>query len=205
MKTVVVSGAGSGIGRAIVQELGNRPDFRLVLVGRTQKTLDATLATLVEPVRHTVVVADTSSKTDLRTGLSAALGGHKDLYAVLANAGVGGENHYGDDDRWDEIIRTNLTGTYTLVQECLPYFKNSEHEWKHILATSSILARIGVPGYSAYCASKAGILGLIRSLAVGLSSQKILVNALCPGWVDTEMSKEGIEGIHSRAGSSVQY
>ena len=52
-----------------------------------------------------------------------------------------------------------------------------------------------MPGYSAYCASKAGLLGLTRSFAAELSSEKILVNALCPGWVDTDMAQEGIEGF----------
>ena len=60
---------------------------------------------------------------------------------------------------------------------------------------SSILARLGVPGYSAYCASKAGLLGLMRSLAAELCRENILVNALCPGWVNTVMAHEGLEGM----------
>ena len=60
---------------------------------------------------------------------------------------------------------------------------------------SSILARLGVPGYSAYCASKAGLLGLTRSLAAEHSGEKILINALCPGWVNTDMAQEGIDGF----------
>ena len=57
------------------------------------------------------------------------------------------------------------------------------------------MARLGVPGYSAYCASKAGLLGLTRSLAVELAQDKILVNALCPGWVDTTMAHEGLRAF----------
>ena len=57
------------------------------------------------------------------------------------------------------------------------------------------MARLGVPGYSAYCASKAGLLGLNRSLAIELAQDKILVNALCPGWVDTEMAQEGLQAF----------
>ena len=58
--------------------------------------------------------------------------------------------------------------------------------------TSSILARIGVPGYTAYCASKAGLLGLVRSLAAELAPRRIQVNAVCPGWVDTDMAWQGL-------------
>jgi NAD(P)-dependent dehydrogenase (short-subunit alcohol dehydrogenase family) len=67
--------------------------------------------------------------------------------------------------------------------------------FKKIVILASILAKLGVPGYSAYCASKAGLLGLNRSLAAELAQHKILVNALCPGWVDTEMAHEGLRAF----------
>jgi 3-oxoacyl-[acyl-carrier protein] reductase len=117
----------------------------------------------------------------------------KEIFALVTNAGVGGENHYHEGDRWNEIIDTNLTGTYNTVQECLPYLKNSSAEFKKIVIVSSILARLGVPGYTGYCASKAGLLGLMRSLACQLTADKILVNAICPGWVNTAMAQEGLE------------
>ncbi len=60
---------------------------------------------------------------------------------------------------------------------------------------SSILGRIGVPGYTGYCASKTGLLGLVRALAAELAKKDVQVNAICPGWVDTEMAWEGIEGM----------
>jgi NAD(P)-dependent dehydrogenase (short-subunit alcohol dehydrogenase family) len=117
------------------------------------------------------------------------------LYGLVANAGIGGENTYGENDRWREVIDTNLTGTYQTVQECLPYLKKDTAPFKKVVILSSILARLGVPGYSAYCASKAGLLGLTRSFAAEFSGDKILVNALCPGWVNTDMAQEGIESF----------
>jgi len=77
----------------------------------------------------------------------------------------------------------------------LPYLKKSKAPFKKIVILSSVLARLGIPGYSAYCASKAGLLGLARSLAAELAQDKILVNALCPGWVDTTMAHEGLRAF----------
>jgi ketoreductase len=69
---------------------------------------------------------------------------------------------------------------------------------------SSILARIGVPGYTGYCASKAGILGLVRALAGELAADNVQVNAVCPGWVDTSMAREGLDGMASGMGISAE-
>ena len=105
------------------------------------------------------------------------------------------ENNFGKNDRWNDIIDTNLTGTYLTVQHFLPALNRSKHNYKQIVITSSVLARLGVANYSAYCASKAGLLGLMRSWAVEYAQQNILVNAICPGWVNTDMAQNGLQGI----------
>jgi 3-oxoacyl-[acyl-carrier protein] reductase len=68
-------------------------------------------------------------------------------------------------------------------------------EARHLVVISSILGRFGVPGYTGYCASKTGLLGLTRALAHELAGDNVHVNAVCPGWVDTEMAWEGIDGM----------
>jgi NAD(P)-dependent dehydrogenase (short-subunit alcohol dehydrogenase family) len=73
-----------------------------------------------------------------------------------------------------------------------------------LLFIASILARIGVGGYTGYCASKAALLGLTRSLAMELAPEAIQVNALCPGWVDTDMARQGIEGFAAATGQSFE-
>lgn len=191
-KFVLITGAGTGIGRSIAQTLDEQ-GFSLILCGRNLENLQETKSQLKNSANHSIHSCDIRKIGDVQSALEKS--NTKTLYSLIANAGVGGENRYGEKDRWQEVIETNLTGTYQTVQECLPYLKKDEAPYKKIVILSSILARLGVPGYSAYCASKAGLLGLTRSLAAEFSGDKILINALCPGWVNTEMAQEGIEGF----------
>ena len=110
------------------------------------------------------------------------------LDALVANAGIGGPNHAGDGDRFDDIVRTNLYGTYWCIRAAEPLLPDGGR----IVVTSSILARIGVAGYTGYCASKAALLGLVRSFAAELAPRRIQVNAICPGWVNTDMAWQGL-------------
>jgi len=194
--TYIISGAGSGIGRAIAQKLAEQS--RCVLLGRNQANLEQTLATL-KGSGHQVLVADIKS-IDSLANAAKTLGDMK-VSGLIANSGIGGENQWGPNDRWDDIIGTNLTGTYNFVNTFLPNLKGQARE-THVVITSSVLARLGVANYSAYCASKAGLLGLMRSWAVQYAPEKILVNAICPGWVDTEMSQDGLQGIADGIGIS---
>lgn len=203
MNTYIITGAGSGMGAAAAVELASQ-GHRLVLIGRTEATLRSTQASLNTPERHVVCPVDISDKSALRKAFQDIDLDSHNVVGIFANAGIGGENRYGDDDRWEAILNVNLTGTYNSIMETLPHLKKSTSEFKHILMTSSCLARFGVPNYTAYCTSKAGLLGLTRSLAVQLASRNILVNAICPGWVDTEMAREGIQKLADRTGSSYE-
>lgn len=191
-KFVLVTGAGTGIGRSIAQTLAKQR-FSLILCGRNLDNLEETKSQLKNSANHSTHSCDIRKIGDVRSALEKNNTGS--LCGLVANAGIGGENTYGEKDRWREVIDTNLTGTYQTVQECLPFIKKDDAPFKKVVILSSILARLGVPGYSAYCASKAGLLGLTRSLAAEYSDEKILVNALCPGWVNTDMAQEGIEGF----------
>ena len=116
------------------------------------------------------------------------------FHALAAVAGAGGTNEPGEVDRWDELIATNLTGTYN----CVRAFERSlagGPEARHVVVISSVLARIGVPGYTGYSASKAGLLGLVRSLAAEWAPRNVLVNAVCPGWVETDMAWQGLDAL----------
>ena len=191
-KLVLITGAGSGIGRSISENLAEQ-GFSLILSGRNLDNLEKTKTKLKNPENHCAHACDIRKIRDVKSALQK--NNIKSLYGLVANAGIGGENTYGEKDRWREVIETNLTGTYQTIQECLPYLKKDDAPFKKVVILSSILARLGVPGYSAYCSSKAGLLGLTRALAAEHSGNKILINALCPGWVNTDMAQEGIDGF----------
>lgn len=190
MNTYLITGAGSGIGRAMAQTL-SAAGHQCILLGRSQSALNETLNTL-QGDRHRVITADVRDIASLQQ--AAVQLSNITINGLLANAGIGGENYWGEADRWDDIIGTNLTGTYNFVNTFLPLLRMASGT-KHIIITSSVLARLGVANYSAYCASKAGLLGLMRSWAVQFAPEEILVNAICPGWVDTDMSQQGLQGI----------
>ena len=193
MQTVIITGAGTGIGKAAAERLASEGKA-IILIGRREAPLQELKAALPGE-GHAVLAIDVSDKAILHKALNAGVMEGRDLYAVYANAGIGGANHYGEDDRWEQIIDINLSGAYYTVMECMPFLKQSSAVYRHVLITSSCLARFGVPNYTAYCASKSGITGLVRAMALECTSDKILVNAVLPGWVDTEMARAGIQLI----------
>ena len=187
----LITGAGSGIGKAIANTLAAN-GHNCFLMGRNKSALEITLSMLPK-ADHKIFVTDITNKNSLQS--IATQFSDISLDGIIANAGVGGENIFGEADRWNEIIDTNLTGTYLTVQYFLPALNRSKNLFKQIVITSSILARLGVANYAAYCASKAGLLGLMRSWAVQYAPDNILVNAICPGWVNTTMAQNGLQGI----------
>jgi NAD(P)-dependent dehydrogenase (short-subunit alcohol dehydrogenase family) len=192
----LITGAGSGIGRAIAIHLAAQ-GHTCFLMGRNEVNLNETFR-LLKVGTHKIFCADVSNQTSLNT---IVIENHNlVLDGIIANAGIGGENTFGENDRWNEIIQTNLTGTYLTVQNFLSALMKSESKSKQIIITSSVLARLGVANYPAYCASKAGLLGLMRSWAVQYAPNNILVNAICPGWVNTDMAQSGLQGIADSIG-----
>lgn len=185
---VVVTGAGRGIGKAIALRLAQE-GARLSLLARGVEALERT----AEEVGGAFTArADIRDARQVERAFAAAARANGPVHALVANSGVGGPNEPGEGDRFLELVETNLVGTYRCVRAAQRRLAPGPGR-RDIAVVSSILARIGVPGYTGYCASKAGLLGLVRALAAELAPENVQVNAICPGWVDTDMAWEGID------------
>jgi len=194
----LVTGAGSGIGRAIACRLGEE-GARVSLVGRTEAALEATARRIRDVGGQAVVCpADIRNRQSIAAAVAAAADALGPLRGAVANAGVGGPNAAGPADRWDDLIQTNLSGTYHTARAAQDHL--TAEGTRHLVFISSILGRFGVPGYTGYCAAKTGIIGLARALAQEVAAAGVQVNAVCPGWVNTQMARDGIQGMADAMG-----
>lgn len=202
MRTVLVTGGGRGIGRAIALAFSTTQTL-VAIAGRTHADLERTAADVQARGGQALPIAlDVTNGESVRDAF-VRLGRHTTRIAVLVNnAGLGGgEPVDGSDvENWQRIVETNLIGTYLVSRIAIPLMGRGGR----IINMSSVLGRFGVPGYTAYCASKHGLIGFTRALALELADRGITVNAICPGWVDTEMARRGMEGGAARLGISVE-
>jgi len=199
-KHVVVTGAGSGIGRAIALRLA-REGASLTLLAWDEENLRET-ASRIEGATH-VETCDVRERRRVDRAFSRAADTLGPIHGLVTCSAIGGPNGEDDrgGDRFEDIVQTNLHGTYYCVRGALRHLAPGPDP-RHVVVFSSILARIAVPGYTGYCASKAGLLGLVRSFAAELAPQGVQVNAVCPGWVDTDMAWLGLDAVASATGGT---
>jgi NAD(P)-dependent dehydrogenase (short-subunit alcohol dehydrogenase family) len=183
---VVVTGAGRGIGKAIAQRLA-RDGATLSLLARGVDALEHTAEEIGGAFVRGVDIRDGAQ---VEKAFRAAAGANGPVHALVANSGSGGPNEPGEGDRFFDLVETNLVGTYRCVRAAQTVLAPDGR--RDLVVIASILARIPVPWYTGYSASKAGLLGLVRSLAAELAPEEVQVNAICPGWVATDMAREGI-------------
>jgi NAD(P)-dependent dehydrogenase (short-subunit alcohol dehydrogenase family) len=192
---VVITGAGTGIGRAIALRMAGERS-RLSLLARDVARLKETAKLARDEGAASVFVHACDIKKPAQVGKSfaAAAREHGPIHVLVANSGIGGPNAPGKRDRFEDLVATNLSGTYSCLRAAQALLAPGP-ELRHLVVMSSILGRIGVAGYTGYCATKTGLIGLVRALALELASENVQVNAVCPGWVDTEMAWQGIDGM----------
>ncbi len=197
----LVTGGGKGIGAAVARALAER-GAKLTLVGRTLSQLEAQAAELRSLTEVHCEAVDISSAESVDAGFANAAAKLGPIVILVNNAGQAVSAPFVKTslDAWNQMLNVNLTGTYLGIKAVLPGMLAAG--WGRIVNVASSAGLIGYPYVVAYCASKHGVIGLTRALALELAQKKITVNAVCPGYTETDIVREAIANIQSKTGRS---
>jgi 3-oxoacyl-[acyl-carrier protein] reductase len=187
-RIALVTGASQGIGRACALELA-RAGATVALAARNEAKLAAVAAEIEAAGGQAAAFAlDVSSEESIKAGAKAVIERFGKVEILVNNAGITRDGLMMRMKRadWDDVLGTNLTGAFLLTQALIsPMLKN---RWGRIVNISSVVGRTGQAGQANYAASKAGLIGLTRSLAREFASRGITVNAVAPGYIETPMT-----------------
>ena len=187
-KTALVTGATGGIGGAIARQLHAR-GATVAISGRQVDKLEALKAELGD--RVVVCPCDLASKEQVAKLIDEAvkaLGGRLDI--LVNNAGLTKDNLFMvmKDEQWDDVIAVNLTSTFMLMRAASRHMMRSKTGYGRIINISSVSGVVGNPGQGNYAASKAGMIGMTKSLAREVASRGITANCIAPGFIATAMT-----------------
>ena len=193
-KVAIITGASRGIGHAIAKKLyENGAGVALCARSRIED---------FPQDRAVAITMDVRDQKSVDVGIARIVERFGKIDIVVNNAGISGVTPVDAPNvaPWQDIIQTNVMGTYFVTRAAAPHIPDGGR----VIMISSVLGKFGVPGYTAYCTAKTGLIGFTRALALELAPRKITVNALCPGWTDTEMARDGMRDIAKDLGISVE-
>ncbi len=197
-KVALVTGAGKGIGAVIAAELA-RQGIRVAVAARTESDVQA-VANLIREQggRALAVVCDVTRPDSIDSCVEQVKHDLGNISILVNNAGMSAAHKFlgHPDNLWHATIQTNLDSVYYVTKAVVPMMVQAR--WGRIVNIASIAGKIGARYLAAYTASKHGVLGLTRALAVELVPYNITVNAICPGYVDTPMTERSVENIVNR-------
>jgi ketoreductase len=193
-KVAIITGASRGIGFTIAKKF-HKDGASVALCARS-------------PIRDfpqeraLAVTMDVRDQKSVDNGVRRIVDRFGKIDIIVNNAGISGVTPVdaADTEPWLDIIQTNIVGSFHVTRAAVPHIPTGGR----IIMISSVLGKFGVPGYSAYCTAKTGLIGFTRSLALELAPRKITVNAVCPGWTDTEMARAGMRDIAASQGITVE-
>lgn len=189
-KVVLVTGASRGIGAAIADSLGAKGAI-IIATATSEAGAEKISARLAEKgIAGKGMVLNVASQESVTTLMEAVQEEYGAPLVLINNAGITKDNILMrmKDEEWFDVIDTNLNAIYRLSKACLRGMTKAR--WGRIVNISSVVGAMGNAGQTNYCATKAGVGGFTRSLAKELGSRNITVNAVSPGFIDTDMTKE---------------
>lgn len=195
-KIGLVTGAGSGIGRAIACRYASE-GVSVVLSDIAEAGIQATAAMIVEAGGHAItVVGDVSVRADAERMVRAAVEHWGRLDIVVNNAGITGSRqatlaHLTPDEEWDRVIAVNVTGVFRVASAAIKHMLTQGGGT--IVNIASVAGFVPFPARAAYDASKGAVISFTRALALDYAANHIRANAICPGMVETEMTRWRLE------------
>jgi NAD(P)-dependent dehydrogenase (short-subunit alcohol dehydrogenase family) len=201
----LITGATRGIGAAIAETLGAL-GANLTLIGRDREMLDERAGQIAATngVNVHVETADVSDQAAIYHAFESSVAAIGPVSILVNNAGSGKSApfHKMERELWDSMIAVNLTGTFICTQAALPAMLDAGNG--RIINVASTAGLIGYGYVSAYCAAKHAVVGLTRSLALETAKKGVTVNAVCPGYTESDLVRETVDNIVAKTGRSVE-